>query len=90
MQEVRVKVGDRVEAGPEVEIKVGNALPLRFIPVGTVVHNVELVPGKGAQLARVVPLAPIELGGLGVGASTGGDAGASRGRRGSLGRASGS
>ncbi|MFN8509844.1 MAG: 50S ribosomal protein L2 [Deinococcaceae bacterium] len=45
-------VGSRVIAGPESEPKVGNALPLRFMPVGTVVHNVELIPGRGGQLAR--------------------------------------
>lgn len=45
-------VGSRIVAGPEAEPVLGNALPLRFIPVGTVVHNVELVPGKGAQLSR--------------------------------------
>jgi large subunit ribosomal protein L2 len=47
-----LKVGDTVVAGPDVEIKVGNALPLRNIPVGTIVHNVELKPGKGGQLAK--------------------------------------
>ena len=47
-----IAVGSRIVAGPEAEPVVGNALPLRFIPVGTVVHNVELVPGKGAQLSR--------------------------------------
>ena len=47
-----LKVGDTVVAGPDAEIKVGNALPLRNIPVGTIVHNVELKPGKGGQLAR--------------------------------------
>ncbi len=47
-----LKVGDTVIAGPDAEIKVGNALPLRNIPVGTIVHNVELKPGKGGQLAR--------------------------------------
>ncbi|MEJ5283836.1 MAG: 50S ribosomal protein L2 [Brevinematia bacterium] len=47
-----LKVGSFVESGEKVEISVGNALPLRNIPVGTVVHNVELKPGKGAQLAR--------------------------------------
>ncbi len=41
-----------VQSGPEAPIQVGNALPLRFIPVGTVVHAIELEPGKGAQLAR--------------------------------------
>lgn len=45
-------VGSSIVAGPEAEPVLGNALPLRFIPVGTVVHNVELVPGKGAQLSR--------------------------------------
>lgn len=47
-----LKVGDKIESGPEADIKVGNALPLRYMPVGTVVHNVELAPGQGAQLAR--------------------------------------
>ncbi len=47
-----LKVGDVVKAGPNADIKAGNALPLVNIPVGTVVHNVELYPGKGAQLAR--------------------------------------
>ena len=45
-------VGDVVNAGPEAEIKVGNALPLSAIPVGSIVHNVELQPKKGAQMAR--------------------------------------
>lgn len=44
--------GDIVEAGPDVSIKVGNALPLNLIPVGTIVHNLELVPGKGGQIIR--------------------------------------
>ena len=47
-----LKVGDTVLSGPDVEIKVGNALPLQNIPVGQVVHNIELIPGKGGQLAR--------------------------------------
>ncbi|SNR85340.1 50S ribosomal protein L2 [Desulfurobacterium atlanticum] len=47
-----LKVGDTVVSGPDAEIKVGNALPLRNIPVGTIVHNVELKPKKGGQLAR--------------------------------------
>lgn len=47
-----LSVGQSLMAGPEAEPVTGNALPLRFIPVGTVVHNIELVPGKGAQLAR--------------------------------------
>src|SRR3954447_13328560 len=45
-------VGDRVQSGQGSEIRVGNALPLRYIPVGTTVHNVELKPGAGAKLAR--------------------------------------
>ena len=47
-----LKVGDQVVAGPNADIKPGNALPLANIPVGTFIHNVELYPGKGAQLAR--------------------------------------
>ena len=49
---VGLKVGDKVVAGPTADIKPGNALPLVNIPVGTFVHNVELYPGKGGQLAR--------------------------------------
>ena len=49
---VGLKVGDKVVSGPSADIKPGNALPLKYIPVGTFVHNVELYPGKGAQLAR--------------------------------------
>ena len=47
-----VKVGDKIEAGPNADIKPGNALPLKNIPVGTFIHNIELYPGRGAQLAR--------------------------------------
>ncbi len=47
-----IKVGDKIVSGPEADIKPGNALPLKNIPTGTFVHNVELYPGKGAQLAR--------------------------------------
>ena len=47
-----LKVGDTVMAGPEADIKPGNALPLVNIPTGTVIHNVELYPGRGGQLAR--------------------------------------
>jgi len=47
-----LQVGQTVVSGPDADILVGNALPLRNIPAGTVVHNVELYPGKGAQLAR--------------------------------------
>ena len=49
---VGLKVGDKVLAGPNADIKPGNALPLTNIPVGTFIHNVELYPGKGGQLAR--------------------------------------
>jgi large subunit ribosomal protein L2 len=45
-------VGDRVMSGAEAEIRIGNALPLSRIPLGTVVHNVELQPGRGGQIAR--------------------------------------
>ncbi|MDP9068530.1 MAG: 50S ribosomal protein L2 [Actinomycetota bacterium] len=48
----RVKVGDVVQSGPSADIRPGNALPLRNIPVGTVVHNVELKPGAGGKMAR--------------------------------------
>src|ERR671915_1348435 len=48
----RVKVGDMLQSGAGAEIRPGNALPLRNIPVGTVVHNVELKPGGGAKIAR--------------------------------------
>lgn len=48
----KLKVGDVIESGADADIKVGNTLPLRNIPVGTTVHNVELNPGKGGQLAR--------------------------------------
>lgn len=47
-----LKVGDKVVSGPEADILPGNALALKDIPVGTVVHNIEMKPGKGAQLAR--------------------------------------
>ena len=48
----RLKVGDRVIAGDKVDVKPGNAMPLRSIPVGTIIHNVELKPGKGGAIAR--------------------------------------
>ena len=48
----RLKVGDQVIAGEKVDIKPGNAMPLKAIPVGTVVHNVEMKQGKGGQIAR--------------------------------------
>ncbi|SHH50269.1 LSU ribosomal protein L2P [Thermosipho atlanticus DSM 15807] len=47
-----LKVGDTIQSGPDAEIKPGNALPLENIPVGTIVHNVEFIPGKGGQIAR--------------------------------------
>lgn len=49
---IGLKVGDVVVSGAAADIKIGNALPLANIPVGTFIHNVELYPGKGAQLAR--------------------------------------
>lgn len=47
-----IKVGDVLYSGPEADIVTGNALPLRNIPVGTIIHNIELKPGKGGQLVR--------------------------------------
>ncbi|HEY8529616.1 MAG TPA: 50S ribosomal protein L2 [Paenibacillaceae bacterium] len=47
-----LKVGDEIMSGPDADIKVGNALPLENIPVGTIIHNIELKPGKGGQLVR--------------------------------------
>ena len=52
LQPAGLKVGDTVVAGEGADIKAGNALPLSKIPVGTIVHNVELYPGRGGQLAR--------------------------------------
>ena len=49
---VGLKVGDTIQTGVHADIKPGNALPLANIPVGTMIHNIELYPGKGAQLAR--------------------------------------
>jgi large subunit ribosomal protein L2 len=49
---VGLKVGDRVESGPEADIRVGNALPLKNIPTGTTIHNVEMERGRGGQLVR--------------------------------------
>ena len=49
---VGLKVGDKIESGAQADIKVGNALQLKDIPTGTVIHNVELYPGRGGQLAR--------------------------------------
>jgi len=47
-----LKVGDTISSGPSADIRVGNALPIRNIPLGTTIHNVELYPGRGGQLAR--------------------------------------
>ena len=47
-----IRVGDEVVAGPDAPIRTGNALPLRNIPTGTQIHNIELYPGKGGQLVR--------------------------------------
>ena len=52
LQPVGIKVGDKIIAGDNVDILPGNALPLKNIPLGTMVHNVELRPGKGGQIAR--------------------------------------
>ena len=48
----RLRIGDTVEAGEGADIKPGNALPMQNIPVGTIIHNVEMKPGKGGQIAR--------------------------------------
>ena len=48
----RVKAGDKIIAGDKVDVKPGNAMPLKNMPVGTIIHNVEMKPGKGGQLAR--------------------------------------
>jgi large subunit ribosomal protein L2 len=47
-----LKIGDAIESGPAADIKVGNALPIKNIPVGTVIHNIELRPGQGGKLVR--------------------------------------
>jgi len=47
-----LKVGQKVMSGPEADILVGNAMPMKNMPAGTIVHNIELRPGKGAQMAR--------------------------------------
>src|SRR5437667_6207151 len=48
----RLAVGDSVVAGERVDVKIGNAMPLAALPVGTIVHNIEMKPGKGGQVAR--------------------------------------
>ena len=47
-----LKVGDKIVSGPDAEIQVGNALPLELIPLGTIIHNIELIPGRGAKMVR--------------------------------------
>ncbi len=47
-----LEVGDKIENGQHAEVRVGNALPLRYMPVGTTIHNIELKPGAGGQMAR--------------------------------------
>jgi len=59
---LNIQVGEEVESGPEAEIKTGNCLPLRNIPIGTVVHNVELTIGRGGQIARSAGAAVMLLG----------------------------
>ena len=54
-----LKVGDTVMSGADADIRPGNALPLSSIPTGTFIHNVELYPGKGAQLARSAVMAQL-------------------------------
>ena len=52
LQPLGLQVGAKIISGPDADILVGNALPLKNIPAGTIVHNIELKPGKGAQMAR--------------------------------------
>lgn len=52
LQPVGLKVGDTIVASPEADILTGNALPLKNIPLGTMIHNIELRPGKGGQMVR--------------------------------------
>jgi large subunit ribosomal protein L2 len=59
---VGLKKGDNVETGPEADIRPGNALPLKNIPVGSTIHAVELKPGKGAQLVRSAGTSAMLLG----------------------------
>ncbi len=48
----KINVGDTILSGPEADIKVGNALPIENIPLGTIIHNIEMVPGRGARMVR--------------------------------------
>ncbi|MEY3440768.1 MAG: ribosomal protein, partial [Actinomycetota bacterium] len=52
-----LEVGAKVESGPKADIIVGNALPLRYMPVGTTVHNIEMRPGQGGKIARSAGMA---------------------------------
>jgi len=52
LQPQGLKVGDKIEAGPDAEVRMGNALPLARIPTGTMVHNIEMQPGRGGQIVR--------------------------------------
>ena len=47
-----LNVGDTIVSGPEAEVQTGNALPLELIPLGTLIHNIELIPGRGAKMVR--------------------------------------
>lgn len=47
-----LRINDTIESGQNVEFRVGNALPLKNIPIGTIIHNIELTPGRGGQIAR--------------------------------------
>lgn len=57
-----LKVGDEIFSGPDADIKIGNALPLENIPVGTFIHNIELKPGRGGQLVRAAGVSAQLLG----------------------------
>jgi len=59
---LNIEIGEEVESGPEAEIKTGNCLPLRNVPIGTIVHNVELTIGRGGQIARSAGAAVMLLG----------------------------
>ena len=54
----RLKLGDAVISGPKVDIKPGNAMPMGAIPVGTIIHNIEMKQGAGGKMARAAGLSP--------------------------------
>ena len=56
-----LKIGDRLETGEQVDARSGNVLPLKAIPIGTQIHNIELIPGKGAKLIRSAGVAAVVL-----------------------------